>query len=189
MSGLGETVPRARRTAMAAVCGLLAACGLSSAQDFTVGLADVYEDLTDISFSETFGLALKGGFQFGAAATAVYNSNLFLTDTGEESDVSLNLSPWIAYTTDPEGGSTYAVDVRYAPSYRMFLDNSQFDGLNHDLAAAFRVTLPRTSIRTFLGYSEASASDRLAGGFVQATLLRYGVSRKHELRFRREKRV
>jgi hypothetical protein len=181
MSGRGETSFRARRAAIAVAGGLLSSCGGIAAQDFSVGLADVYEDITDFSFAESFGLALKGGFQFGVSANATYNSNLFLAERGEESDVLLNLGPWIAYTTDPEGGATFAIDARYAPGYRKFFDHSQLDGLNHDFAASFRVLLPRTTIRTFFGYQKVATSDRLAGSFVEGTILRYGVSGSYQL--------
>ena len=159
----------------------MAACGAAVGQDLTSSLADAYFDLPETALGDFAGFTFKGGFDYGIGASATYNSNLRLEEDGGESDILLSLTPWLAYSSDPDGGARYSFDARYSPSLRHYLDNSELNDIDHDFSAAFRIALPRTSVGFYGSYRSISASDRFAGGFVDGTILRYGARASYQL--------
>jgi len=166
---------------LATTGGLLIAIPCLHAQNFSLGLADAYSNLPEPVLMDALGISMKGGFYYGFSTDATYDSNLFLSETGRQSDVYLSLSPWLAYSSDPIGGATYSLTARYTPSYRLFFDNSQFDSFNHSASANFSISLPRTQLDAFGSFSNAGGTDRLGGGYVEGSIFTYGLRGSYQL--------
>lgn len=183
MSGVRVISPKTGFKAMIVFAGLLAAHSKASAQDFTSALADVYDFLPDLALQDAFGLGveLKGGFGLAANASATYNSNLFLAESNGEREVVFSVSPLLTYTTAPHGDPLFSFSASYRPSYQIFANNSQFNSFNHSANGILNFTKPRTRIALYGSIREVSASDRLAGGFIQGMIYQYGIRGSYQL--------
>lgn len=158
----------------------------SSAQNFTMGVANP-NPLGLGNFVPGFpggprldelGMdgAIKGGFGFGIGTSALYDSNIFLTEDDEEDDVTFSISPSFSYTSDPEGGADIVFTANYSPSVNAYLSNSDFNGIDHSGNAALTFRGARTEVTIFGAASQYTGSDRLSGGFVDSgTTLSTGI--------------
>jgi hypothetical protein len=183
MSEVRVISPRTGFKAIIVFAGLLVADSRAFAQNFTAGLADVYDFMPDLALQDAFGggLELKGGFALAANASATYDSNLFLAETNRESDVVFSVTPMLTYTTAPHGDPLFSFSASYRPSYQVFANNSQFNSLNHSANAILNFTKPRTRIALYGSIREVSASDRIAGGFIQGMIYQYGIRGSYQL--------
>ncbi len=178
-----------KRWITAAAC-MAALCGHASAQNFTMRVADsnplniggfipgAGETLPDLS-ELTDGI--KGSAIYGLDTEAAYNSNLFLTETKEESDLSFFFTPWIRYISDPEGGAPFSFNVNYNPVARVYMENSDLNGFDQtgDVMVTFRGG--KTEITLFGLYNELSGTDRITGDFVEGSLMTAGIRAARQL--------
>lgn len=163
-----------------------ACCGLS-AQNFTGRSAGL--DPFGVNGPLPFGLALepgagaglKGGFSYGVGLDSTYDSNLFLTEDDEESEVTLSLTPSIGYTSDPEGGAPMVITAGYSPSANAYLNNSELNSVDQSGSVSMVISGSRTTISAYAGYSQDSGTDRLAGGFFTGTSLSLGAQANYQL--------
>lgn len=171
----------------ASIVALCCCPGWALAQNFSLQLADTNPLGIDsfVPGLEELGLVgtggLKGELRYGIQADTVYNSNFGLTDTNEESEVSLFLAPWITYDSDPEGGAAVTFTAGYSPVARVYADNDQLNDIdqNGDMTLRFRGS--RTEIALFSRYSEVSGTDRLTGSFVSGSLVTSGVRANRQI--------
>ena len=159
-----------------------ALCAPSSAQDFSLRVAD-----GDRALFETFPVpgealaGMKGGFYFGLDATATYDSNFFILQDYPESEFVVDVAPWVMYRSDPEGGARLSFEARYSPVLHTYWNNSHLNGVDHTGDIAFHFKGARTDITAFASYDEVSSADRLSGGFIQGSILNYGIKGSYQL--------
>ena len=156
-------------------------CGFARAQNFTLqvanpnplGLGNFVPGGTDYDL----GLEdnIKGDFDYGLGVTTTYNSNFFLSETAEESEVFASILPWLSYSSDPEGGAIATLTANYNPAMRVYLENSDLNGFDQTGDAVLRLRGSKTDISFFGRYSELSGTDRLTGDFVEGSIMTGGI--------------
>jgi hypothetical protein len=124
---------------------------------------------------------IKGAFDYGIAANTVYNSNLFITDKNEKSELSAVVAPYINYRSDPEGGAKFTLKANYSPVMRAYLHNSDLNGVDQSGNVVLRYDGSKTMIRAFGLYSQSTGADRLTGDFVTGTLFNGGVQGSYQV--------
>ncbi|MCW1887010.1 hypothetical protein OKA04_19885 [Luteolibacter flavescens] len=154
---------------------------LLSAQDFSLRVSDGNRTLTDSFFPSPPVEGLKGGFEFGLGASLTYDSNLFLTDDYTRSDLHAAVTPSVTYRTDPDGGAEFSLEARYAPTFLAYLDNEDLNSVNHAGGITLKYAATRTAFQAYADYAEVSSSDRLVGGFIEGSILSYGISGSYQL--------
>ena len=185
-----DTPQKQTRRAPIALVGICAALTSSvNAQDFTtqIGNPDSLSLISlvplgeDLSFGSSSGPGLKGGFAYGLGLEAVYDSNLFLSEDDPESELSTALSPWLAYTTDPEGGANVAIKVNYNPVVRTYINNSDLNSVDQSGDVSVTVTGAKTVITAYTRLNEISGNDRLTGQFVNGALFSSGLAASYQV--------
>jgi hypothetical protein len=168
---------------MQSLAGLAFMCGTTTAQDFTMRVADpnplgignfVPTTLDLAPRSEMEG-GMKGAFLYGVGLQTEYDSNFFLSEDDEEDELSLLIQPWLSYTTDPEGGASFALTANYRPTYNAYLNNSDINELNHSGDISLIWTGGLTEIAAFASYQELSGTDRLSGNFSSGSVFAGGL--------------
>lgn len=160
----------------------------AKAQDFTLQVADA-DPLGLGAFIPGAGLELpdgitdgiKGDLLAGVKAGAVYNSNFFLTDGGEDDEWAFTLAPTLRYVSDPEGGAEQSITASYHPVGRSYAENRTLDGIDHSGDLTFQWRGAKSSLAAFARYNELSASDRFTGDFVTGSLITTGLRLTHQL--------
>jgi len=173
--------PRLRNSWIPAAALMASFHTLSHAEIFTMMVTDSdplgLRDLVPAAGPMGLDLqgAVKGDFSYGLAVQSEYNSNFFQTESDEESELAGFINPWLAYTSDPEGGAIFTVVANYMPSLRFYSNNSDLDGIDHtgDLNFSFRGS--RTQLDVFGRYSQVSGTDLLTGDFIEGTVATGGV--------------
>ncbi len=162
------------------ICGLIfQLLGFASAQNFTIRVAEV-EPLNLIGMMPSVGWlglgeGLKGGFAYGIGVSSLYDSNFLLDENATEDEWAFNFLPQIGYSTDPEGGAPLALSADYSPNYRTYLNHSNLNGFDQSGGVLMKVEGAKTKITAYARYSEAAGTDRLAGQFVNASVLNAGL--------------
>jgi hypothetical protein len=121
------------------------------------------------------GSSIKGDFTYGVNMETEYNSNFFLTDGDEESELSAFIAPWITYGSDPEGGAMATFIANYRPTLRFYNDNSDLNVVDQGGDFVLGFSGSRTEISIFGRYSELSGTDQLSGDFVNGRLFTGGI--------------
>lgn len=179
--------PTRRKSWIVTLASLASLSGVSSAQDFTMMVANP-NPLGLGSFvpiGEDFALGIKGSFKgdysYGLGIQSVYNSNFFETSSDEESELTTYFSPWIHYTSDPEGGAVVTLTANYLPSYRAYLENSDLNGLDQSGDLTLSFVGSRTKFDVFGRYAQVSGTDRLTGEFVEGSVATGGLRLDRQL--------
>ncbi len=153
----------------------------ADAQDFSLRVGEGNRALSEAFFpAETAG-PLKGGFYYGLDGTVTYDSNFFISDDYTQSELTTAIVPWIVYRSDPEGGAAFSFEARYSPTFQIYANNSDLNGIDHTGGASLTYSTTRTTITVYADYSQVSMSDRLAGGFIQGSILNYGITGAYQL--------
>jgi hypothetical protein len=163
--------------------GLVIACGTSMAQDFSLRVADpnplgignFVPSSQDLAESAEAMGGIKGDFLYGLGMHAAYDSNLFLSDTDEEDDISFLVQPWLSYTSDPEGGATFVFNANYLPTGNIYLNNTDLNDFNQSANVSLSWTGSRTEVSVFASYAEISGTDRLSGTFSSGSVFSGGL--------------
>lgn len=153
----------------------------AGAQDFSLRVGEGARTISDAFFPSAVLGVVKGGFYFGVDGMVTYDSNFFIDSDYTESELTTEITPWIAYRTDPEGRAEFSIEARYAPNVLIYANNSNLDGIDHNGELSIKYQGSRTTVSAYLNYSEVSSADRIAGGFVQGSILTYGVSGSYQL--------
>lgn len=169
-----------RKLWFTALAGLATYCGSAHAQDFTtqvgnsdpLGLGSFIPKDSDLDLGLSGGI--KGQFGYSLEMDTDYNSNFFLTDTNEKSELSTRLVPSIRYVSDPEGGANFSLTADYKPVLRKYLHNDNLDGFDQNGELVMNLQGVKTLITLFGDYRELSGSDRLTGDFVEGSLITSG---------------
>lgn len=188
MSSTHQTRPCSHWFLMLAA--MTGACGTAAAQDFSLGVADAnplgignFVPTRMQLLEDTGGIesGIKGAFGAAVGLDTVYDSNFFLRENNTESELSINLTPSLSYTTDPEGGAIWTFSANYQPAFRAFLDNSDLNDIDQsgDMQLSFRGA--RTEATAFFRYNELSGTDRLTGNFTNGSLFTGGILASREI--------
>lgn len=174
-------IPPRRKTWAAAFALLATCCGLSHAQNFSImvvdadplGLGDFVPDLvtTDLGLNGN----LKGDFRYGVGVQSTYSSNFFQSEDSAEGEFSNYLSPWLSYTSDPEGGAAITVAGNYRPAGRYYVENDELNGWDQTGDLNFTFQGARTQVSVFGSYSQTSGIDLLTGDFLSSTVKSGGI--------------
>ncbi|MES2925090.1 MAG: hypothetical protein V4819_26280 [Verrucomicrobiota bacterium] len=127
------------------------------------------------------GIGLKGGFNTAISLNSAYDSNFLQSENDPESEFSLSLTPSVFYTSDPEGGARIVMTGGYTPSANVYLNNSDFSGVDQSGNVSLIVSGSRTTISAYAGYGEDSGTDRFAGGFLTGSALSVGLQGSYQL--------
>jgi hypothetical protein len=166
------------------------ACGTATSQNFSLQVADpnplriggfVPSSMDLLESTGGIESGLKGAFAFNAGLETIYDSNFFLSENDEESEVSLLFSPSVNYTSDPEGGAFFSLMANYSPTFRAFLENSDLNDLDHSGDVVMTLSGSRTEVSFFGRYNELSGTDRLTGNFVSGQVFSGGVRATREI--------
>ena len=169
-----------RKVWIAALASLACLCGPANSQNFTMqvtnpdplGLGSFIPRDKDLDLSMEG--KVKGAFAYGVAVSSEYNSNFFLTEKDEESELYTSITPRIGYVSDPEGGATVAFTANYQPVMRAYLENSDLNGMDQAGDFTLRMQRGRTGIDVFGQYQSMSGTDRLTGDFVEGSVMTGG---------------
>ena len=120
------------------------------------------------------------------SASVSGESNVFLDNSeNEQSDTIFTIAPTLSFTTPGLGSEDRKLSIYYTPSYRIYSNNSDLNGLDHTFRFSFdndsQITLPKTTISFDLGYDQSQSSDRRTGGFVGRDSVNAGVRVSHRL--------
>jgi hypothetical protein len=162
-------------------------CACLHAQNFSMqvanpdplGLRSVLLSGDDTISGLTDGI--KGGFATGAAFQAIYDSNFFLREDDPTSELSASLSPFLNYTSDPEGGAPMKLTANYSPAILLYSENSDLNGIDHSGNIRFLLQKPKTSLSAFVNYSEISGTDRITREFVNGALFGAGIQATYQI--------
>lgn len=173
------------KTLAAALLALVVFPSTSSAQDFSLRVADgnsaLFQDfLPPVADAEALA-GMKGGFYFGLDVTTTYDSNFFILQDYPESELVTDITPHLMYRSDPEGNALWSVEAEYAPVLHTYWNNSHLNGVDHAGSFALKYTGARTKATAFISYDEVSSADRLAGGFIEGSILNYGLTASYEV--------
>ena len=169
-----------RKVWFSALAGLTTLCGSALAQDFTtqVGISDPLGLGSFIPKDSDLDLGLSGGIkgQFGYVVEmdTNYNSNFFLSESNEKSELSTSLMPSVRYVSDPEGGANFSITADYKPVLRRYLHNDNLNGFDQNGELVLNFLGGKTFITLFSNYRELSGTDRLTGDFVEGSLITTG---------------
>jgi hypothetical protein len=160
-----------------ALTPLVLLCGSAFGQSFSTDVANP-NPLNLGSFIPALGDdlgighegAFKGAMYYGVGARAEYDSNFFLKEDNEESELTALISPWLSYVSDPEGGASATLAVNYRPLLRMYVENTDFNGFDNTADATLTFEGYRTELSIFGRYAEVSGTDRLTGNFNEGWL-------------------
>lgn len=122
-------------------------------------------------FASLFSAAVRGSMRF--------DDNLFLTDSNEEEDTVIAVTPTLQLANDEDSQNTWA--IAYAPSIISYLDNSDLNSINHALDFKLGKRLPKTQIDFSASYAEVSGSDRFVSGQIDKTTYGASLDLSHEL--------
>ncbi len=124
---------------------------------------------------------IKGQFLYGIGMNVGYDSNLFLREDDPENEMTTSIAPWITYASDPEGGAAFSLAANYAPVARLYLNNSDLNGV--DQSGDIRATLngAKTEITAFARYAELSGTDRLTSEFITGSQINTGVQATYQI--------
>ncbi|NNM29399.1 MAG: hypothetical protein HKO57_07755, partial [Akkermansiaceae bacterium] len=105
---------------------------------------------------------LRQGFRFSLGASVLYDSNLFLEESGEDSDLAALLSPTFEFRSAPEEVRG-VVTARYMPLVRRYLDESSLDTIDHSAEIEARFRGAKGEIAATLDFGKFSVADRIVG--------------------------
>jgi hypothetical protein len=160
---------------------LLGSTHVLNAQDFTLRLGENGREPFESFFPSEAVAGLKGGFYFGLNTSATYDSNFYLTDDYSQSELTAVVAPWASYRSDPEGGARFSLEASYSPVFSAYVENTDLNGVDHSGRVALNYDGGRASGTLYADYAEVSSADRLTGGFVEASILNYGIKGSYEL--------
>lgn len=153
----------------------------SRAQDFTLRVSEGDRVLDNSLLPAEMLGGVKGGFFFGVDGSVTYDSNFFIADDYNSSELTTVVAPWVVYRTDPEGGAEFSIDARYSPAFRTYLENSDLSGVDHTGGISLKYQGGRTQLSIYADYAEVALADRIAGGFIEGSIFNYGINGSYQL--------
>ncbi len=168
---------------------LALAGGTAPAQDFTMrvanpnplGIGNFVPSSLDLAEASGVGPGMKGTFIYGLGVQTAYDSNFSLSETDEEDELSILFNPFFSYTSDPEGGATFALTANYRPTYNAYLNNSDLSELTNSADVSLSWTGGLTEIAAFASYQQLSGTDRLTGGFSTGAVFSGGLRANRQI--------
>lgn len=128
-----------------------------------------------------FSNGMKGTFGYGVAMEAVFDSNFNLSEDNPESEVTLNLMPWLGYSSDPEEDAPFIFNFKYQPIFRSYDHNPALNGVDQNMEVSMQLEGSRTLITAFSKYSQFSGTDRLSRGFVEGYIITSGIQAGYQI--------
>jgi len=129
--------------------------------------------------SDAESLAEK--FHLSLSSSVRYDDNIFLTHTGEESDVIFSVSPTLRFSTAEEGTAANTLSITYTPSYRIYADHTERNTLDHYLRIRLSKRMPKTQLGFNVTYQKSTGSDRYVSGTIDRDSLRTEFTVSHIL--------
>ena len=194
MTFLGKMMRTKSKLLPLAVAVVIAPLLLSenaAAQDVNIHPSDLFETPqegieTALPRSSRDSDSWKDYTHLSLNASVRGESNVFLDNSeNEQSDTIFTIAPTLSFTTPGLGSEDRKLSIYYTPSYRIYSNNSDLNGLDHTFRFSFdndsQITLPKTTISFDLGYDQSQSSDRRTGGFVGRDSVNAGVRVSHRL--------
>lgn len=140
-----------------------------------LGIGNFVPTSLDLAEASGVDVGMKGAFLYGLGVRSEYDSNFLLTDSDEEDELLFLFQPWLSYSSDPEGGATFALTANYRPSYNAYLENSDYNEFNQSADVSLIWTGGLTEIAAFASYQQLSGTDRLSGTFSSGAVFAGGL--------------
>lgn len=129
----------------------------------------------------TTGQGFKGGFYYGLGLDAIYDSNFLLEESDPQSEISMNVAPWISYGSDPEGGAEFSITANYHPVLRTYMENPDYNGMDQSADVSLKIQGSKTLISAHVNYAQNSGADQIIGEFVNESLFNAGIEGSYQL--------
>jgi hypothetical protein len=143
-------------------------------------VAEAYQPrFQDVAFPDVS--PMKGGISYHMGVDAIYDSNFFLEESDPQDELIFQLSPVISYFSDPEGGALFSLQAEYAPTFKSYTENSDLNSINHSFSGALKYVGGKLGVTTYFRYHQISGSDRLAEGFVEGSIINYGIAASYQI--------
>ena len=160
--------------ALAACLGLAGLTGITQAQE----LFGAYSDYQQYSGSELLQDALLLSEDFGTLKAGVrggvkYDNNIFLSDSGKESDVIFNTELILGLESKKGVQDRWA--LTYIGGYKFYADNSQFNGLDNNLFGSYSKTFSKTQVDLSASVTDISGSDRFVSAHTDKLLTAFNL--------------
>lgn len=174
------SVNKTPRALVAASMGLVGLTSFAGAQELFGSFSDYSQasgyELQDgaLNESEQFDL-----FKYGVRASMTFDDNIFLSDGGEDSDVIFTTDLILSLKNRSDAANSWV--LTYIPSFRVYADNSDLNGVDHNLNAGFSKILPKTQLDFGVDFGKTSGSSRYAGGQIEKTTYGAQFSASHIL--------
>jgi hypothetical protein len=144
-----------------------------------LGLGNFVPSAKDLAAGMTTGI--KGAFTYGLGVQSIYNSNYFQTEEDEQSEITSNVTPWLSYVSDPEGGAMLAFSANYTPSFQSYLESPELNTWNQNGNVTLTFQGAKTNIALFGSYSDFSGVDLLTGTYSTGTMMAGGIRASRQL--------
>jgi len=150
------------------------AAGTATSHSQTLEVSQAYlPRFQDMAFPDVS--PMKGGISYHMGLEAIYDSNFFLEESDAQDELIFQATPIISYGSDPEGGALCSIQLEYAPVFKAYWENSDLNDVNHNFGGVFKYTGGRLAVTAYFRYHQLSGSDRLAEGYVEGSILNYGI--------------
>jgi len=111
----------------------------------------------------------KDLFHFSLAGGVRYDDNIFLSNSNQEDDLIISVSPTLSVRSGAEGTAQNSYSLSYTPSFLFFTDHSDQNTIDHRASFRFTKQLPKSKIAFVLDYTDTNGSDRFVSGQVART--------------------
>ena len=99
-------------------------------------------------------------FHFGASAEARYDDNIRISESNEQEDLIVSLSPFMEIrSAGGEGGMSSGLQLKYTPSYQIFTKDNANDVWEHEIELDSSFVFSKTTIQFLFDFEDVSGSD------------------------------
>lgn len=139
---------------------------------------DSFGDSVSASDLEYFGLTpaeeeSKGKLSGSLFIDTRYDSNIFISNTGERGDFVTLIKPYITYETNPDNLSSrpHSFGIYYSPEFLLFASTDSENAINHSAQAAYRYQGKKSFLRLTHRFRQSSGAQLDIGS--RSNLLRH----------------
>lgn len=167
--------------------GVVALTGGAVAQDLTGTYGTYSKAALQSAALDLFGESVQEDtitdqafeyFSFGVNVRAEYNDNIFLVDAAEEEDFIFRVSVPLELANEQTAENHWSLS--YTPNFNFYTDNTDQDGVDHFVDAAWQRIFAKTSLDARLGYEKTDGADRFASGSIEKDAYRAKFRVSHQ---------
>lgn len=116
------------------------------------------------------------------AVSGIYDDNIFISPTNEQSDYIWNITPGVSYeTSDPTLNLEHFFTASYDPTIVLFTDNSDQDALEHNAYAMYRYASEKLTLSLDQRFQRLSGSTTDAGNRIDRDIYNSGFLANYQV--------